>query len=259
MAARLIWQSKIMTLGVACELLAVIAAVVNWVTNLWWLPNAALTLATLGAVAVATKIAWDYHGRGLNAQQRDDVDGILANASLNVTQRNETTEAIQSTGLTTRQKSDLPAALREIDIVNIVEGQKVVNYAFEYLSRPGHGQVVVIHRVGIIGLDIRYLDPPPARGECQRQHAQEPGTPLNPVEVATSLFHPFGNPAVLWKHPGSGYFYHTNYDTDGARSDPANHLIFSFEDCVPKWRIPNSGDYVLRYIPNYGSIWEQRP
>ena len=76
-AARMIWRSKIMTLGVACEILAVIAAILNWVNNFWWLPNAALTLATLGAVAVATKIAWDYHGRGLNAQQRDDVDGIL--------------------------------------------------------------------------------------------------------------------------------------------------------------------------------------
>ena len=38
-AARLIWQSKIMTLGVVCEALAAVAAVLTWVTNLWWLPQ----------------------------------------------------------------------------------------------------------------------------------------------------------------------------------------------------------------------------
>ena len=255
-AARLIWQSKIMTLGVACEFLAVIAAVVNWVTNLWWLPNAALTLATLGAVAVATKIAWDYHGRGLNAQQRDDAAGIISNASLNETQSKETAEAIQSSGLTPLQKAEMPSALREIDVASIVDAQKAVNSALEYLTRPGHGQVVVIHRVGIGRLDVRYLDPPPVRGVCERQHAQEPGTTLNFVEVATSLFQPFTNPAVLWKHPGSGYFCHTNYDAPGAHGQ---NLIFSFEDCVPKWRVPTSGDYVLRHDPNRGSTWEQQP
>ena len=253
---RLIWLSRIMTLGVVCEILAVIAAAANWVNNSWWLPNAALTLATLGAVVVATKIAWDYHGRGLNAQQKHDVGDIISNVNLNETQSNETAEAIQSSGLTSPQRVELPSALRKIDVAGIVEAQKAVNYALEYLTRPGHGQVVVIHRVGIGRLDVRYLEPPPVRGSCDRQHAQEPGTTLNLDEVATSFFQPFTNPAVLWKHPGSGYFCHTNSDAPGAHSQ---NLIFSFEDCVPKWRVPTSGDYVLRHDPDSGSNWIQQP
>ena len=255
-AARWIWRSKIMTLGVVCEALAAVAAVLNWVTNLWWLPNATLTLATLEAVAVATKIAWDYHGRGLNAHQRDDAAGIISNASLNETQSKETAEAIQSSGLTPAQKAEMPSALREIDVASIVDAQKAVNSALEYLTRPRHGQVVVIQRVGIGRLDIRYLDPPPVRGVCERQHAPEPGTTLNLAEVATSFFQPFTNPAVLRKHPGGGYFCHTNYDAPGAHG---LNLIFSFEDCVPKWRVPTSGDYVLRHDPDSGSTWEQKP
>ena len=66
-AISLIWQSKIMTGAIVCEAIAAIAAVLNWVTDFWWLANAALTLATFGAVAVACRVAWDYHGRGLNA------------------------------------------------------------------------------------------------------------------------------------------------------------------------------------------------
>ena len=68
-AVSLIWQSKIMTGAIVCEAIAAIAAVLNWVTDFWWLANAALTLATFGAVAVACRVAWDYHGRGLNAHQ----------------------------------------------------------------------------------------------------------------------------------------------------------------------------------------------
>ena len=257
-AGRLIWQSKIMTLGVACELLAVIAAVVNWVTNLWWLPNAALTLATLGAVAVATKIAWDYHGRGLNAQQRQDMDGILTEASLNETQRNEIAESIQSNGLTPHQKSDLPAAIREINVVIIVEAQNALYAALDYLQRPDHGHLVVIHRTGVGRLEVRYVDPPPARGVCQRQHADEHGSELNLVAVAASFYQPFTNPAVLWRHPGSGNICHTNYDIAGERTVPGNELTFSFEDCVPKWRLPMAGDYVLRNNATGRSTWQQK-
>ena len=107
MAVSLIWQSKIMTVAIFCEAIAAIAAVLNWVTDFWWLANAALTLATFGAVAVACRVAWDYHGRGLNAQQTHHVDGILTGASLNQTQSNEIAEAIQSSELTPRQKSRL--------------------------------------------------------------------------------------------------------------------------------------------------------
>ena len=253
-AVRMIGQSKIMTLGVAFEILAVIAAVLNWVTNLWWLPNAALTLATLGAVAVATKIAWDYHGRGLNAQQRNDVDGILTGASLNQTQSNEIAEAIQSSGLTQRQKSDLPPALQEMNIVQIVEAQRAVNYALEYLNQPGHGQVVVILAVGINRLEVRYVEPPPVRDVCQRQHAFEDGTALDLIEVAKSLFWPFNNPTVLWTHPGNGRYYSTNYN---ARAPQGHALRFSFEDCFPKWGVPAPGDYILRHNLTTGSTWEQ--
>ena len=258
-AARLIWQSKIMTLGVACELLAVIAAVVNWVTNLWWLPNAALTLATLGAVAVATKIAWDYHGRGLNAQQRQDVDGILTDASLNEKQRNEIAAAIKSSGLTAFQKIDLETALYETTAVaNAAEAQTAVAAATHYLSRqrPDHAHVVVIYTIGVGRLDIRYVDPPRPEGACQRQHAYESGDDLNFVTIAISLFRGFTNPAVLWKHPGNRRICYTNYNDI---VEPGHELIFSFEDCVPKWRLPTTGDYVLKHDALNGSAWEQQP
>ena len=260
MAARLIWQSKIMTLGVACELLAVIAAVVNWVTNLWWLPNAALTLATLGAVAVATKIAWDYHGRGLNVQQRDDVNGILANTSLNETQRDDIERLIQSSGLTPQQKLDLPAEIGKLDIAILVEAQKALLAALDYLRGPDnrgpdHGHLVVIYRTGV-RLDVRYVEPPRASSPCQRQHPHGQSDDFNFVEVTNSLFQPFTNPTVLWKHPGNREICHTNYDDI---DEPGNHLTFSPEDCVPKWRFPASGDYVLKHDALNGSAWEQQP
>ena len=171
-AVRMIGQSKIMTLGVAFEILAVIAAILNWVSNFWWLPNAALTLATLGAVAVATKIAWDYNGRGLNAQQRDDVNGNLAHTNLNQTQRTEIERLIQSSGLTPQQKLDLPAEIGKINFAILVEAQKAVLAALDYLRGPDnrgpdHGHLVVIYRTGV-RLDVRYVEPPPASSPCQR-------------------------------------------------------------------------------------------
>ena len=258
-SARIIWQSKVMTLGVACEISALIAAAWNWYDNSWWLPNATLTLATVGAVVVACRVAWDYHGLGLNAKQSHDVEGVLTNASLNETQMKEIAEAIQSNGLTPRHKSDLPAALREVSVANIVEAQKAVHVALDYLREPSHGNVVVIYTIGVGRLDVRCVGPPPARDVCQRQHAYEQGADLDLVEVATSLFRSFTNPAVLWKHPVSGNFCHTNYDTVGERNLPDNELIFSFEDCVPKWRFPAAGDYVLKHNATGGSTWEQKP
>ena len=254
-AISLIWQSKIMMGAIVCEAIAAIAAVLNWVTDFWWLANAALTLATFGAVAVACRVAWDYHGRGLNAQQTHHVDGILTGASLNQTQSNEIAEAIQSSGLTPRQKSDLPAAIRTIEVAIIVEAQKALDVALDFLQRSDHGHVVVIYRIGR-RLDVRYVYRLRERDPCPRQHPYEPGTDLNYVEVATSFFRGFTNPAVLWKHPGNGNVCHTNYDARGAHG---HELIFSFEDCVPKWRVPTLGDYVLRHDPNRGSTWEQQP
>ena len=113
-AIRMILRSPIMTIGVFCEIIAFSAAAWNWVDSYQWLPNAALTLATVGAVIVASRVAWDYHGRGLNEKQREELKDILTNSSLNETQMDEIAEAILSSGLTPRQKSDLPAAIRAI-------------------------------------------------------------------------------------------------------------------------------------------------
>lgn len=243
-----------MTGAIVCEAIAAIAAILNWVTDFWWLPNAALTLATFGAVAVACRVAWDYHGRGLNARQTHHVDGILTGASLNQTQSNAIAEAIQSSGLTPRQKSDLPPALQEMNIVQIVEAQRAVNYALEYLNQPGHGQVVVIFAVGINRLEVRYVEPPPVRDVCQRQHAFEDGTALDLIEVAKSLFWPYNNPTVLWTHPGNGLYYSTNYN---ARGPQGHALRFSLEDCFPKWGVPAPGDYILSPNLTTGFNWEQ--
>ena len=172
-AISMILRSPIMTVGVACEIIALFGATWNWVNSYPWLPNAALTLATIGAVIVACRIAWDYHGRGLNAQQKEESKDILT-----------------SSGLTPRQKSDLPAALQEISVANIVEVQKALDVALEYLltdERPDHGHIVVIHRIGPSQLNVRYVDPPRASGPCQRQHAHEQGGDLNFLEVANSL------------------------------------------------------------------------
>ena len=68
-AISMILRSPIMTVGVACEIIAFSAAAWNWVDSYQWLPNAALTLATVGAVIVAIRVAWDYHGRELNANK----------------------------------------------------------------------------------------------------------------------------------------------------------------------------------------------
>ena len=258
-AARMIWQSKIMTSGVVCEALAVIAAILTWVNNSWWLPNAALTLATLGTVAVAGRIAWDYHGRGLNAQQRDDVDGILTDTNLNQTQRTEIERLIQSSGLTKHQKDDLDTALYETTAVaNAAEAQKAVDAAVRYLARqrPDHGHVVVIHTTGIGRLNSICVEPPRPNGACQRKHTYESGDDLNPVEVAKALFWDFTTPAVLWRHPGNRKFCHTNNnDID----EPGHELIFIPHDCVPKWRFPAPGDYVLRHNATSGSTWEKQP
>ena len=256
-AIRMIWQSKIMTLGVTCEIFALIGATWNWVDSYPWLPNVALTLATIGAVVVAGRVAWDYHGRGLNAKQKEESKDILTNASLNETQMDEIAEAIQSSGLTPGQKSDLPATLGEISVANIVEVQKALDVALEYLltaQRPDHGHVVVIHRIGRSQLDVRYVDPPRASGPCQRQHAHEQGADLNLLEVANSLLQPLTKFTVLWRHPVDQKCFHTNYN---AAEDPGHFLTFSFEDCVPKWRIPIVDDYVLSSQATGDFTWGQ--
>ena len=255
-AISMIWRSPIMTVGVACEIIALSAAAWNWVDSYQWLPNAALTLATVGAVIVAIRVAWDYHGRGLNAKQKEESTDILTNASLNETQMYQIAETIKSSGLTQQQKSDLITELRGIDLVSTVVAQKAVATAMDQLGKADHGHVAVIHVTGFCQMDVQCVAPPPARGECQRQHELEPAADFDRLEIAKSIYQLDHNPTFLWKNATSTHWCHTN------RSDPSSntrHLVFSLEDCVPKWRVPIVGDYVLTHEATGRSTWAQKP
>ena len=273
-ALGMIWQSKIMTLGVVCEILAVIAAALSApvIPTPGWLPYAALLMATIGAAIVAGKVAWDYHGRGLNAtqrkevqdilvsaslneRQREDVQGILASVSLNATQMEEVTPAIKLSGLTDPQKSELAAVLMGINVVNTVFAQKAVADAIDYLRKPGHGHVVVIDWSGFSQYDVQYLDPPWVDVGCDRSHAYESGSDIGFFDIVRSLFQLLGTPLVLWKLPGNGKWNYTN------RNDPKSfdgQLVFNLYDCVPEWRAPAIGDYVLTRSDSGTHTWEQR-
>ena len=255
-AIRMIWWSKLMTLGVACEIFALIGVTWNWVDSYPWLPNVALTLATVGAVVVACRVAWDYHGRGLNAKQTQEVNDILTSVGLNETQSEAMAETIKSSGLTQQQKSDLITELPGIDLVSTVVAQKAVFSAMHQLGIAVHGYVAIIRLTGFFQMDVQCVAPPPARGECQRQHELEPAADFDHLEIAESIYQPYHNPAFLWKNATSTHWCHTN------RSDPGTHareLVFSLEDCVPKWRVPAGGDYVLTHDATGRSTWAQKP
>ena len=168
---RLIFKSGWMVAGVACEILALIAAVGNWFAGSWWvwqlLPNVALTLATAGAVLVAGKVALDYHGRPLNGRQWEEVNDTVSNSGLNTTQREEVEQITESSGLnphqreavneilsgsdlneiqrdavaqiiaesglSPRQISELPAKLMDIYLWRIISAQRAAVEASEYL------------------------------------------------------------------------------------------------------------------------------
>ena len=251
----MIWRSPIMTVGVTCEIIAFSAAAWNWVDSYQWLPNAALTLATVGAVIVAIRVAWDYHGRGLNAKQTQEVSDILTNVGLNEAQSEEMAEAIKSSGLTSHQKSDMVTALQEMNIASIVLAQKAVIDAMNQLRNSDHGHVAIINVTGFCQMDVQCVAPPVARGECQRQHEFEPEVDFDHLEIAKSLYQPFRNPAFLWKHPSTRHLSHTNDYDPGSFT---RELVFSLEDCVPKWRVPIVGDYVLTRDDNRRYTWEQR-
>ena len=255
-AISMILRSPIMTVGVACEIIALSAAAWNWVDSYQWLPNAALTLATVGAVIVASRVAWDYHGRGLNAKQTQEVNDILASVGLNDTQSEAMAETIKSSGLTQQQKSDLITELRGIDLVSTVVAQKAVATAMDQLAKAVHGYVAIIRVTGFCQVDVQCVAPPPARGECQRQHELEPAADFDHLEIAKSIYLLDHNPAFLWKNATSTHWCHTN------RSDPGSHtrqLVFSLEDCVPKWRVPIVSDYVLTHDAAGRSTWTQKP
>ncbi len=273
-ALTMIWQSKIMTLGVVCEILAVIAAALSApiIQTPGWLPYAALLMATIGAAIVAGKVAWDYHGRGLNATQRNDVQDILAGASLserqkedvqsilastslNATQMEKVAEAIQSSGLTERQKSELAAALMATNAVTIVFAQKAVADAINYLRESGHGYVVVIHATGFSQWDVQCVAPPWAEIGCSRQHVQGQDGGFNFFHIAQSLIQSYVTTTYLWTQPGSPQWHYTNnYDPNSF----TNQLVFNLYDCVPEWRVPATGDYVLTPTAPNHSAWVQK-
>ena len=255
-AISMIWRSPIMAAGVACEIIALSAAAWNWVDSYQWLPNATLTLATVGAVIVAIRVAWDYHGRGLNAKQKEESKDILTNASLNETQMDEIAEAIKSSGLTQQQKSDLITELPRIDLASTVVTQEAVGTALDQLAKAAHGYVAIIRVTGFCQVGVQCVAPPPARGECQRQHEFEPAADFNLLEIAKSMYLPDHNPTFLWKNATSTHWCHTNH------SDPSSNtrqLVFSLEDCVPKWRVPIVGDHVLTHDATGRSKWTQKP
>ena len=271
-ALTMIWQSKIMTLGVVCEILAVIAAFLSppVIPSPGWLPYAALLMATIGAAVVAGKVAWDHHGRGLNATQRNDVQdilasaslsdkqredvlGILANANLNETQTGEVAEAIKSSGLTERQKSELAAVLTGLYLADIVFAQKAVADAMNHLNKQGHGNVVVIHRVGLSQWDVQCVDPPWAEFGCTRQHAHGQDAPFHFFDVANSVTRSSFGTTFLWRQPGNRQLRYTNNDDPNSFD---NQLVFNLYDCVPEWRVPATVDHVLTYdAPGKSGKW----
>ena len=151
-------------------------------------------------------------------------------------------ETINSSGLTQQQKSDLRTELRGIDLVSTVVAQGAVATAIDQLGNAVHGHVAIINVTGFCQMDVHCVAPPPARGECQRQHEFEPEADLDPLEIAKSLYQPFHNPAFLWNHPSTRHLCHTNHKDPGSYT---RKLVFSLEDCVPKWRFPIVGDYVF--------------
>ena len=155
-AISMIWRSPIMTVGVACEIIALSAAAWNWVDSYQWLPNAALTLATVGAVIVASRVAWDYHGRGLNAKQTQEVNDILTSVGLNKTQSEAMAETIKSSGLTQQQKSDLITELQGINLVSTVVAQGAVATAIDQFTRNGmQPPVLQFDGLCLMGSDLR--------------------------------------------------------------------------------------------------------
>ena len=272
----MIFRSKWMLAGVICEFLAFIAAVGNLFAGSWWLgqllPNVALILATLGAAMVAGRVAWDYHGRGLNGRQQEDVQdilaganlserqredvlGILASASLNATQLAGVAEAIKSGGLTERQKSELPTALQEIEIAGTVFAQKAISDAAYQLHDSEHGYVAVINVNARCQFEVQCVAPPTIGGKCPRQHELEPEGDCDLLNIARSIHKPFHHPAYLWKLPVTGKLRHTNQNDPAA---PTRELVFSLEDCVPKWRTPIVGDYVLTRDASGSYAWKQK-
>ena len=278
---RTIWRSKIMTLGVSCEILAFIAAVLNWFFSTWpaWVPNATLTLATLGAFIVACKVAWDYHGRGLNGRQREEVNETLSSSSLNTAQKEEVTQItessglnphqreavnetllstslnkaqrdavaqiIENSGLSPRQVSELPAKLMRIYLSRIASAQQAAVTASDYLYQTVHGRVAVLRNAGTGLVEVQCIDPPQEALNCERQHDREDGNSSAPFEIASAHLEDFAGDTVIWRPPGNRGLRYVNANTEPPISIDGRSWVFSTEDCVPKRLDPRSDDYVL--------------
>ncbi len=284
---RLIFQSKLMALGVACEILALIAAVGNlFAGSLWWsplLPNVALILATLGAALVAGKVASDYHGRGLNEKQRGEVIGIvneilmssrlntvqrgevtqitgssglnqhqreavneiLSGSDLSQVQRDEVAQIIAGSGLSPKQVDDLPVKLMDMRLWLMVSAQQAAVVALNYLRQKGHGRVAVLTSTNGGLVEAQCIDPPQEALNCDRQHERVNGDASNVLKIAASHLQVFAGDTVIWLPPAGDGLCYTNGVVDLPMGVDGRHLVFSFEDCVPKPRIPAQGDYVL--------------
>lgn len=243
------------------------------------LPNAALTLATLGAVLVASKIALDYHGRGLNGKQQEDVNETLSSSSLNTTQEEEVAQAISSSGLnqhqreavkeillgsdlneiqkgavaqiiaesglSPRQISDLPAKLMDIYLSRIVSAQQAAVTASDYLTLNGHGRVAVLTNASGGLVEVQCIDPPQDALNCERLHDSEGEDTDNALKIAAAHLHPIAGNTLIWLPPASRGFRYTNRAIHPTMAMGGRQWVFSFEDCVPKRLDPRAHDYVL--------------
>ena len=292
----MIFRSRWMVAGVICEILAFIAAVGNWFAGSWFvwqlLPNVALTLATLGAIMVAGRVAWDYHGRGLNGRQQEEVNDTVSSSGLNPTQKEETTQVIESgglnphqreavsemllgsdlnkvqreavaqiiaeSGLSQRQISDLPTQLMGIYLGPIVSAQQAAVAAQEYLTQEVHGRVAVLTRISGGLVEVQCIDPPQEALNCERHHDREEGGSSAPSEIASAQLKMFSGDTVIWRPPGNGGLRYANGNTQPPITHDGRSWVFNTVDCVPKRLDPVAGDYVLTLNETGKYTWERK-
>ena len=296
MNIRMIFRSKWMVAGVICEILAFIAAVGNWFAGSWlvWqlLPNVALTLATLGAIMVAGRVAWDYHGRGLNGRQQEEVNDTVSSSNLNTTQREEVehitessglnphqreavnemslgsdlnkiqrdavAQIIAQSGLSPRQVSDLPANLMNMSLWHMVSAQQAAIVAANYLRQKGHGRLAVLTSAGGGFIEVQCIDPPEDALACERQHDREDGDTDDFLKVAASHLEIFAGDTMIWLPPTGDGIKYTNGSVHPSMHVDGRRWVFSREDCVPKRLDPRADDYVLTRDHSGRYAWERK-
>ena len=241
---------------------------------------------------VAGRVAWDYHGRGLNARQQDEVNDTVSSSGLNPTQKEETTQIAESSGLnphqreavdeilsrsdlnelqkvavvqilaasglSPRQISDLPAKLMDMDLWSMVSAQQAAVTAFNYLRQEHHGRVAVLTNVRFGPVEVQCIDPPRNALSCERQHEREDGNADNALKIAASHLHMFADDTVMWLPPAGNGINYTNGAVHSAMAVDGRQWVFSFEDCVPKRLDPVAGDYVLTLNESGKYTWERK-